>query len=89
MDRRETGCSYCGDSAVEIPYSKMEGAGKMKSLIFSTAGLLIGISLLAGGGYYLLKEKGDKDSVKIFGAFVGIGVVITSGMIIKIIMAGF
>jgi hypothetical protein len=61
----------------------------MKSTIFTVFGLLFGIALIAGGGYYLLKEKGDKDSVKIYGTFVGIGAVITVGMIIKIIAAGF
>jgi hypothetical protein len=61
----------------------------MKSLIFTIAGLLIGIALMAGGGYYLLKERGDKDSVKIYGTFIGIGAVITIGVIIKIIVAGF
>lgn len=53
------------------------------------AGLLIGISLVLGGGNYLLKERGDKDSVKVYGTFVGIGAAITIGMVTKIITAGF
>jgi hypothetical protein len=61
----------------------------MKSLIFTIAGLLFGTILFAGGGYYLLKEKDDKDSVKIYGTFVGIGAVITIGMVINIIVTGF
>ncbi|OPX92261.1 MAG: hypothetical protein A4E52_00026 [Pelotomaculum sp. PtaB.Bin013] len=61
----------------------------MKSIIFTTAGLLVGIALIAGGRYYLLKEKDDKDSAKIYGTFVGIGALIVIGMVIKIIVAGF
>lgn len=61
----------------------------MKALIFTVAGLLIGIALIAGGIYYLLKEKDDKDSVKIYGTFAGIGAVITIGIVIKIIVTGF
>jgi len=61
----------------------------MKSLIFTICGLLVGISLIVGGGYYLLKEKGDKDSIKIYGTFIGIGAIITIGLVIKIIIAGF
>lgn len=61
----------------------------MKSIIFTIAGLLIGIALIAAGGYYLLKEKGDKDSVKIYGTFIVIGAVITIALVIKIIVAGF
>lgn len=56
---------------------------------FTIAGLLIGISLVLGGGNFLLKERGDKDSVKIYGTFFGIGAAITIGMITKIIRAGF
>lgn len=59
----------------------------MKAMIFTSVGLLIGIALITGGVYYLLKEKGDKDSVKIYGTFVAVGAVITIGMVIKLIVA--
>ncbi|HWQ77351.1 MAG TPA: hypothetical protein VN381_00975 [Anaerovoracaceae bacterium] len=58
----------------------------MNSLIFTILGFLIGIALIAGGGYYFIKEKGDKDSVKIYGTFIAIGAIITIGMIIKTIV---
>ncbi len=61
----------------------------MNSLIFTIVGLLVGISLIGSGTYYLLKEKGDKDSLKIYGTFIAIGAVITIGVVIKIIVAGF
>lgn len=60
----------------------------MNSLIFTVSGLLIGIILITAGAYYLLKERGDKDSVKIYGTFIAIGAVITIGMVIKTIMEG-
>jgi hypothetical protein len=58
-------------------------------MIFTILGLLIGIALIAAGAYYRIKEKGDQDSAKIYGAFIAVGVVITIGVIIKIILAGF
>jgi hypothetical protein len=61
----------------------------MKSVIFIIVGLLVGISLIGAGVYYLLKERGDKDSLKIYGTFAAVGTVITIGMVIKIIVAGF
>ena len=61
----------------------------MSSLIFTVLVLLVGISLILVGGYYLMKEKNDMDSVKIYGSFIAIGAVITAGMIIKIAIAGF
>lgn len=61
----------------------------MKSLIFPIAGLVAGISLIAGGTYYLIKEKDDKGSVKIYGTFIAIGAVITIALVIKILVAGF
>jgi hypothetical protein len=67
----------------------MEGAYIMSSLFFTVLVLLVGIALIGGGGYYLIKEKNDKDSVKIYGTFIAIGVVVTIGMIIKIAVAGF
>ncbi len=60
----------------------------MKSVLLTLLGLLIGIGLMASGIYYLRKEKGDKDSIKIYGAFIGIGAVTTVALITKIFVAG-
>lgn len=61
----------------------------MKSIIFTVCALIVGVALIGAGTYYLIKEKGDKESVKIYGTFIVIGAVITIGMIIKILVAGF
>lgn len=61
----------------------------MASVILTILGLLVGIAVMAGSAYYLRKDKGDKDSVRIYGIFIAIGAVITIGMVIKIIVAGF
>ena len=37
----------------------------MRPLLFTILGLLVGITLIGGGGYYLLRERGDKDYVKL------------------------
>ncbi len=61
----------------------------MKALIFMIVGLLAGLSLIGTGIYYLLKEKGDKESAKIYGTFTAIGAVITIGVVIKSMITGF
>lgn len=61
----------------------------MQSIIFTVIWLIVGVSLIGAGAYYLIKEKRDKDSVKIYGTFTGIGLVLTIGVIIKIIVTGF
>lgn len=61
----------------------------MKSLILVSLGLLFGIALIATGIYYLIQEKDEKDSVKIYGTCIAVGAVITIGIVIKLILAGF
>lgn len=51
-------------------------------------GLLIGIALAAVGLYYLVKEKHDRDSVKIYRIVVLVGMIISLAVIIKIAVAG-
>ena len=58
----------------------------MKSILFTLAGLIIGIALMIAGVYYLKKDMSDKDAVKIYGTFIAIGAVITFGLVIKIII---
>lgn len=47
-------------------------------------GLVIGILVLAGGLYYLIKEKEDKESRNIYLIASLIGIVITAVCIIKL-----
>ncbi len=58
-------------------------------MIFTIICLLVGLGLAIGGGIYLKKEWADKDSRKIYGVFLAIGLLITIGITIKIIVAGF
>lgn len=44
------------------------------------------IMVLVFGIYYLLKEKEDKESVKIYGVTTAIGAVIFVGMLISLII---
>ncbi|MGL5434422.1 MAG: hypothetical protein ACRDBO_03355 [Lachnospiraceae bacterium] len=61
----------------------------MTGIIFTIIGLLIGISIAIAGGFYLKKEWEDKESRKIYGVFLGIGLAIAVGVVIKILVAGF
>ncbi len=53
-------------------------------MIFNTIGLLIGIMILGAGIFYLLKEKEDNESRKIYSITIGIGTIITIFMIIRL-----
>jgi hypothetical protein len=55
-------------------------------MIFNVIGLLIGVLISGAGIYYLLKEKEDRESCKIYGITSGVGVVIVIGIIIKLIV---
>ncbi len=55
-------------------------------MIFNVIGLLIGVLISGAGIYYLLKEKEDRESRKIYGITSGVGVVIVIGIIIKLIV---
>lgn len=61
----------------------------MSGIIFTIVVFLIGAAILAGGLYYLVKEKNDKEAGKIYGIASAIGAVVMIGTIIKIIAAGF
>lgn len=49
---------------------------------------LIGIMLVCAGAYYLIKEKHDAESKKIYTVTLLIGAVIAIGALIKIILIG-
>ena len=52
----------------------------------SIVGTIIGLMVLVFGIYYLVKEKEDKESVKIYGVTTAIGAVIFVGMLISLII---
>ena len=55
-------------------------------MIISIIGMLIGALVTGFGVYYLIKEKQDKESVKIYGIISGFGGVIFIGMLVKLIL---
>ncbi|MDR1412924.1 MAG: hypothetical protein LBJ07_03245 [Actinomycetes bacterium] len=59
----------------------------MTGTIFAIVGLFIGACIAIAGGAYLKKEWADKESRKIYGVFVAIGLIIIAGTAIKIITA--
>ena len=56
-------------------------------MIFNVVGLIIGLAILIAGVFYMLKEKNDKESVKIYGIISAVGGVIFIAMLIKNILA--
>lgn len=55
-------------------------------MIFNIAGLIIGIMILIAGIYYLLKEKNDKESRKIYGIVTAVGFIIIAFIAVKSIL---
>ena len=55
-------------------------------MIISIIGMLIGALVAGVAVYYLIKEKRDKESVKIYGIISGVGGVIFIGMLVKLIL---
>lgn len=55
-------------------------------MIISIIGMLIGALVAGVGVYYLIKEKRDKESVKIYGIISGVGGVIFIGMLVKLFL---
>ena len=54
-----------------------------KEMILNVIGLVIGVMILGAGIYYLVKNKDDKESRKIYGITTIVGAVITVIMIAK------
>lgn len=52
-------------------------------MIFNIIALLVGLLIFGAGIYYLLKEKEDSESKKIYGVTIAVGVVIVMGILIK------
>ena len=55
-------------------------------MIISIIGMLIGALVAGVGVYYLIKEKHDKESVKMYGIISGVGGVIFIGMLVKLFL---
>ena len=58
-------------------------------MIGTIVALVVALAVVCGGLYYLLKEKKDKESRKIYGIVSAIGAVALVAVVIKIIVAGF
>ena len=58
-----------------------------KIMLISIIGMIIGALVLAAGIYYLVKEKNDPDSKKIYGTISAVGAVIFISMLVKLILS--
>lgn len=56
-------------------------------MIFNVIGLIICSAILTGGIFYLVKEKHDKEAVKIYGTISVIGGILFIIMLLKNIFA--
>ena len=54
-------------------------------MIFNIIALMIGALILIAGLYYLIKEKQDRDSRRIYGISSGAGIIIVVGVVIKML----
>ena len=54
-------------------------------MLINVIAILIGALILVGGIYYLIKEKGDRGSRKIYGTATGIGAVLLIIFTIRLI----
>ena len=52
-------------------------------MIFNITGLVIVAAILAAGIYYLIKEKDDKESVRIYGTISTVGGIVFVAMLLK------
>lgn len=60
----------------------------MSGIIFIVVALIIGALIFGAGVYYLVKEKNDPESRKIYTITTAIGAVIVIGVVVKILVAG-
>lgn len=61
----------------------------MTSTIFTVIALVFGLGMAGVSGANLKKEWKDKESRGIYGVFLGIGILIVIGVVIKSIAIGF
>ncbi len=55
-------------------------------MVIQIFGLVIGILVAGAGIYYLVREKQDKESVKIYGIISCIGALVSAGSFAALIM---
>ena len=55
-------------------------------MVISIIGMIIGAMVAAFGLYYLIKEKHDKESCKIYGIISGIGGLVFAFMLLRLIL---
>lgn len=56
-------------------------------MIINVIGMIIGILILCAGIFYCVKEKSDKESVKIYGITASIGVIVVVGFVVRILLS--
>lgn len=56
-------------------------------MIINVVGMIIGILILCAGIFYSVKEKSDKESVKIYGITAIIGIIVVVGFIVRILLS--
>ena len=57
-----------------------------KTMTVAIIGLIIGLLVLGAGLYYLVKEKNDPESKKIYGVIGLVGALLSVGMIVKLLL---
>ena len=55
-------------------------------MVIGIIGIVIGLLVLGAGIYYLIKEKDDKESKKIYGITSGVGVLVTMISIVILVV---
>lgn len=58
-------------------------------MIFNIIGLIIGLAIFIAGVFYLIKEKNDRESVRIYATVSVAGGIIFAFMLLKIIFLMF
>lgn len=59
---------------------------RYENMLWNVIFLIIGIMVLGAGLYYLVKEKSDPESRKIYSVVSVVGVVVVIGAVIKFIL---
>ena len=57
-----------------------------EKMIFNIVAIIVGVLIFTFGIYYLIKEKQDKESRRIYGIASAAGFIITAAAIIKTIL---